>query len=236
MRLSVIITVFNEIETLEEVVSKVRNLDLGIGHEKEIIVVDNVSTDGTRDLIRELEKTTDIIARYQTVNLGKSNAFRAAIPLCTGDYIISQDADLEFDPNDIPKLLTELKTHDYDVVIGSRAMETTGYHVYPLHEWGVRLLTWLTNLMFFTKYTDVATCYKLMKADKLKSLSLYSNGFNLDFELCAKFSKNRWKVGEIPIQYKPRTIEEGRKIRNPIRVGASALYIIIRERLTPSFR
>ena len=120
MKISVIITVYNEIITIAEIIERVRNIDFGENIEKEIIVVDNISTDGTRELLRKMEKEKDIQVIYQTENYGKSYSFRTAIPFCSGDYVISQDADLEYNPQDITKILNHLILNDYDVVIGSR--------------------------------------------------------------------------------------------------------------------
>ena len=232
MKISVIITAYNEIITIAEIIERVRNIDFGDNFDKEIIVVDNISTDGTRELLRKMEKEKDIQVIYQAENYGKSYSFRTAIPFCSGDYVISQDADLEYNPQDITKILNHLILNDYDVVIGSRIETGKRYHAYKINEYGIDFLNKITNLLFRTEYTDVATCYKLMKLDKLKELNLYSTGFSLDFELCAKYAKYKWKVGEVKIEYNCRTFEEGRKTRNPIWHGLLALYTILRERIT----
>ena len=232
MKISVIITTYNEILTIAEIIEQVINVDLGDDFEKEIIVVDNISNDGTRELLRKLEKEKDIQVIYQTKNLGKSFSFRTAIPLCSGDYVISQDADLEYNPQDITKILNHFILYDCDVVFGSRIKTGERYHAYKINEYGIGFLNKVTNLLFRTEYTDVATCYKLMKLNKLKELNLYSTGFSLDFELCAKYAKYKWKVGEVKVGYNCRTFEEGRKTRNPIWHGLLALYTILRERMT----
>ena len=231
MKLSIIVCTFNEKDTIRELIRRVRHAALPDGWDREIFVVDNLSTDGTREQLAELDGIDSLHVIYQTVNKGKSHSVRRAIPLCTGDLIIPQDADLEYDPNDYGKLIDKLIRENLDVVIGSRGVERSSYHAYKLNEWGIAKLTWLTNSIFKTSYTDVATCYKLMRTEKLKKLELKSNGFNLDFELCAKFAKNDWRIGEAPIRYKARTFKQGRKMR-PLRGGIGALWTILREALT----
>ena len=234
MKISVIITTYNEILTIAEIIEQVINVDLGDDFEKEIIVVDNISNDGTRELLRKLEKEKDIQVIYQTKNLGKSFSFRTAIPLCSGDYVISQDADLEYNPQDITKILNHLILNDYDVVIGSRIETGKRYHAYKINEYGIDFLNKITNLLFRTEYTDVATCYKLMKSDILKDFNLKCNGFDLDYELCAKFNKIKIRAGEKSIKYSSRSFQEGRKTifsENNIYVdGLKGLYVILKEK------
>ena len=232
MKLSVIICTFNEKDTIVELITRVRAAKLPVGWAREIFVVDNLSTDGTRGLLANLEGDEDLKIIYQEVNKGKSHSVRRAIPYCTGDLVIPQDADLEYNPNDYQKLIDKLLLEDLDVVIGSRGIKKNAYHAYKLNEWGIAKLTWLTNFIFKTRYTDVATCYKLMRTEKLKGLSLKSNGFNLDFELCAKFAKHNWRIGEASIQYQARTFKEGRKMR-PLTGGFGALWTIMREAVVP---
>tara|TARA_B100000686_G_scaffold264258_1_gene278224 strand:+ start:2713 stop:3408 length:696 start_codon:yes stop_codon:yes gene_type:complete len=231
MKLSIIVCTFNEKDTICEIVSRVQRAELPAGWDREIIIVDNLSTDGTREQLVELERCENIQVIYQVTNKGKGHSVRRAIPLCTGDLVIPQDADLEYDPTDYGKLIDKLIRENLDVVIGSRGIESSSYHAYKLNEWGIAGLTWLTNLLFTATYTDVATCYKLMRTEKLKKLRLKGNGFNLDFELCAKFAKGGWRIGEVPIRYKARTFEQGRKMR-PLRGGIEALLVILREALT----
>ena len=230
MKLSIIVCTFNEKDTIVEIVNRVQRAELPEGWDREIFIVDNLSIDGTREHLAELEKSENIQVIYQTINKGKGHSVRRAIPLCTGDLIIPQDADLEYDPNDYKKLVDKLIKEDLDVVIGSRGIDGSSYHTYRLNEWGIAKLTWLTNVLFRTTYTDVATCYKLMRTEKLNRLKLKGNGFNLDFELCAKFAKNSWRVGEVPIRYQARTFKQGRKMR-PLRGGIGALWTILREAL-----
>jgi glycosyltransferase involved in cell wall biosynthesis len=231
MKLSIIICTHNEENTILEIVRRVRLASLPTGWTREIFIVDNLSTDSTRSLLAQLEDDTDVKVLYQTVNKGKSHSIRKALPLCTGDYIIPQDADLEYNPCDYAALINSALSKNLDVVIGSRTGDSRRYHVYRINEWGIARLTSLTNFLFSTDYTDVATCYKLMRRDQLELLRLRSNGFNLDFELCAKFAKHKWRIGEVKIRYESRTFQEGRKMR-PIAAGIGAIGTILRERVT----
>jgi len=231
MILSVIVCVKNEEATLKEVIDSVLKVDLGRDWTKDIIIVDNLSTDGTHDILKKLEKINEITIIYNDVDFGKSYSVRKAIPICKGDLIIPQDADLEYKPKEYPTMIEKMFNENLDVVIGSRVSKGKRYHKYKINEWGIKFLTGTTNILFSTNYTDVATCYKLMRADLLQSLTLKSNYFDLDFELCAIFKKRNWKIGEIIIDYESRTFEEGRKMR-PLKNGLTALWTIIKERFT----
>ena len=231
MKLSIIICTHNEKNTILEIFKRVKEASLPPGWEKEIIVVDNCSTDGTRELLAQVENEDNTRVIYQTGNLGKGHSIRKAIPFCIGEFVIPQDADLEYDPADYCNLITHALKERLDVVIGSRVSKGVNYHVYKINEWGIARLTSFTNLLFHTHYTDVATCYKLMRTSKLKELKLKSNNFNLDFELCAKFAKHGWRTGEVNIHYVPRTFKEGRKMR-PLTGGVGALLTILREWIT----
>lgn len=231
MKLSIIICVHNERDTILEIVRRVRSAPLPSNWTKELFIVDNLSTDGTRELLQGLEPAQDLQVIYQTVNFGKSHSVRRVIPLCSGDYTIPQDADLEYNPEDYCRLIDKAMAENLDVVIGSRGIENENYHAYRINEWGIARLTAITNRLFDTKYTDVATCYKLMRTKKMQKLNLSSNGFNLDFELCAKYAKHGWKIGEIRIQYQARTFKEGRKMR-PLTGGMGAIWTILKEYIT----
>lgn len=228
MKLSVIICVFNEKATILEIVRRVQQTPLGKNWEKEIIIVDNQSTDGTRDL---LQKITDNNVRiiYQPENKGKGGSIRTAIPLCTGDFTITQDADLEYHPRQYPRLLEKALTNNLDVVYGSRVLGGKRYHHYAVNYWGVRLLTILTNLLFRTRYTDVATNYKLVRTPLLQSLTLRCSGFDLDFEISNKLALKTKRIDEVPIDFEPRTYAEGKKIK--LRDGIHAVLIILRDRI-----
>ena len=226
MKLSVIICVYNELETILEVLNRVRLVNLGPQWEKEIIVVDNCSTDGTRELLQAI--TGDgVQVIYQHANLGKGNSVRKAIPLCTGDFTITQDADLEYHPRQYAVLLRKAMDNDLDVVYGSRVLSGKRYHYYTINYWAVRVLTWLTNILFGACYTDVATNYKLVRTSILKSLHLTCSGFDLDFELSNKLAQATNKIAEVDIDYVPRTYRQGKKIG--AWDGMRALSVILRD-------
>ena len=226
MKLSIIICVYNERETILPVIERVQTAELGAGWERELIVVDNCSTDGTRDLLA-MVTAPNVKIVYQPVNLGKGNSVRTAIPLCTGDYAITQDADLEYHPNEYRKLLDKALAEDLDVVYGSRVLGGKKYHYYEQNYWAVRFLTLLTNILFGSHYTDVATNYKLVRASILKSLRLSTTGFELDFELSNQLALATKRIGEVPISFSPRTFEQGKKIRSSD--GFHALGVIFRD-------
>lgn len=230
MKLSVIIPVYNEVETILEIIRQVQAVDLGPDWERELIVVDNVSTDGTRELLQTIDAPNVTIV-YQEVNLGKGNSVRTAIPLCTGDYAITQDADLEYTPEDYPALLNKAVAGDLDVVYGSRVLGGRRYHYYAVNYWAVRGLTLMTNLLFGAPYTDVATNYKLVRTSLLQSLKLTCSGFDLDFELSNKLALRTKKIAEVPIRFNPRTYEQGKKIH--AKDGVQALWVILRDRFVP---
>ena len=230
MKLSVIIPVYNERETILEIINRVRAVNLGDGWEKELIVVDNCSTDGTRDLLRTVTLPNVKIV-YQPRNLGKGASVRAGISLASGDFAITQDADLEYDPAEYPRLLERALKENLDVVYGSRVLGGKRYHHYAANYWAVRLLTLLTNLFFGVHYTDVATNYKLVRTPILKSLRLTCSGFDLDFELSDKLALATKRIGEVPISFNPRTYEQGKKIR--FKDGLRAYWVIFRDRFIP---
>ena len=228
MKLSVIICVYNEGNTILELLNRVQGVHLGEGWQKEIIVVDNCSRDGTRELLQTVT-AEDIRVIYQDKNRGKGHSIRTAIPLCTGKYTITQDADLEYHPKQYPLLLKKAMDEDLDVVYGSRVLGGRRYHHYALNYWVVRALTWLTNLLFGANYTDVATNYKLVRTSLLKSLHLTCSGFDLDFELSNKLSLSTTKIGEVKIDFEPRTYQEGKKIG--VLDGLRAFCVILRDRM-----
>lgn len=233
MKLSVIVCVYNEKDTVLEVLRRIQAAELGDGWSKEIIVVDNCSDDGTRELL-ETVQSDNVRIVFQPVNLGKGNSVRTAIPLCTGDLAITQDADLEYHPRHYQKLIEKLERDQLDVVYGSRVLGGKRYHYYARNYWGVRALTWLTNFLFRTRYTDVATNYKLVRTSLLQQLQLTCSGFDLDFELSDKLALATRKIGEVPIDYEPRTYADGKKIH--ARDGLRALRVILRDRFVPQRR
>jgi len=226
LKLSVIMAAYNEKDTILPALERVRAADIG-PWEKEIIIVDNCSTDGTREILQGLEQDDGLRIIFQPRNMGKGTSIRTAIPHCTGDYSIIQDADLEYDPAEWPRLLEKALAEDLDAVYGSRTLGGRAAYIYTQNYWGVRFLTWLTNLLFGTNYTDVATACKMVRTSVLQSLRLTCSGFDLDFELSNKLGKNGYRIGEVPITYRPRSVEEGKKIRP--KDGLRALWVILRD-------
>jgi len=227
MRLSIIICCYNERDTIVTVLERVRAADPGPGWEKEIIVVDNFSTDGTRELLQGLD-LPDVRVIYHPRNLGKGTSVRTGIAHCTGDYAIIQDADLEYDPAQYPLFLERVANEHPAAVYGSRTLGGRAVYKYVANYFGVRFLTWLTNLLYGAHLSDVATAAKMVRGDVLKSLNLTGTGFDLDFELTDKILRAGHEIVEVPIAYHPRTIAEGKKIRPWD--GLRALYVILRDR------
>jgi glycosyltransferase involved in cell wall biosynthesis len=225
VKLSIIVPVYNERDL---VVKSVRNLlatDLGI--EREVIIVDDGSTDGTREIIeRELEPLVDKVI-YLPRNQGKGVALRSGFAAASGDYVIPHDADMEYDPDDIPKLLEPVFKGRAEVVYGSRF---TGPHrnMFFLHWIGNRFLTLVTNLLYNTTLSDMETCYKLIKRSLLEEIVIRSKRFGIEPELTAKILKRGIRIYELPISYYGREYEEGKKIT--WHDGFSALWILIKYR------
>jgi len=208
MKLTVIIPVYNEERTLEQVVRAVAAVDL----DTEIVVVDDASTDSTPEIVGKLEAGGVIRAFRQTRNLGKGAAVRRGIAEARGEICIIQDADLEYQPRDFPAMILPITELGADAVYGSRFL---GPHRVFLfwHYSANRLLTLLTNLLYDTILTDMETGYKAVRTDVLRSLNLRSDTFDIEPEITAKLFKRRHKVFEVPITYNGRTYAEGKKIR-----------------------
>jgi len=227
MKLSVIISAYNEKDTILAALERVKTVEITAGNlAKEIIIVDNCSTDGTRELLQQIDDD-DIRIIFQPQNFGKGTSIRTAIPYCTGDYTIIQDADLEYDPQDWHKLVDLAVEKDLDAVYGSRVLGGPKA-IYTHFYWGVSFLTFLTNLLFRANLTDVATACKMVRTKVLQELKLTCAGFDLDFELTDKLLKNGYQIVEVPVSYNPRSFEEGKKIR--ARDGLKALFTILRDR------
>jgi len=216
---------FNEAKTLPLILAKIQQVPI----KKEIIMVDDGSTDGTKRLLRELERQDNIRVIYQNQNRGKGAAIRTAIPLVTGEVTIIQDADLEYDPNDYLKLIEPIKTNNTKVVYGSRFLNKQNKHSYLRYYLGGLTLSLLTNLLYFQKLTDEPTCYKVFDSQLLKSLNLKCRKFEFCPEVTAKVAKRGIMIREIPISYYPRSIAEGKKIR--WRDGLKAIWTLIKYRV-----
>ena len=218
MKLSVIIPAFNEARTILEVIEKVK----GAPFDKEIIVVDDASKDGTREL---LEKRGDgIRVLYHSTNQGKGAAIRTALPHITGDVVIIQDADLEYDPSEYPHLVAPILEGKADVVYGSRFLGRTHRVLLFWHFVGNRIVTTFSNMLTGLKLTDMETCYKAFRADILKQIRIESNRFGFEPEITAKVAKMDCRVLEVPISYSGRDYSEGKKIN--WKDGIAALYWI----------
>jgi glycosyltransferase involved in cell wall biosynthesis len=223
MRISVVIPVFNERETIGEILARVRRaLD---GRDGEIVVVDDGSTDGTRELLRGLEGVR-VIEHPQ--NQGKGAALRTGFAAATGDVVIVQDADLEYDPRDYPKLLEPIEDGRADVVFGSRFLGGPHRVLFFWHYLANKWLTWLSNAFTNLNLSDMETGYKVFRRPVLERIGLRSDRFNFEPEITAKVAKMRCRVYEVPISYSGRTYEEGKKIG--ARDGLAALWAIIKFR------
>ena len=227
MKVSVVIPVFNERDTIEQIVRAVRAAPI---QDIEIIVVDDCSMDGTAELLRE--KVGPMVDRviYQPKNLGKGAALRAGFAAASGDVILVQDADVEYDPRDYPALLEPILSGSADAVFGSRFMGGRPHRVlYFWHMVGNRFLTLLSNVFTNLNLTDVETCYKAVRAPLLKSLDLRENRFGFEPEITAKLAKARCRIYEVGISYSGRTYKEGKKVG--WKDGIRAIYAIVRYNL-----
>lgn len=211
-KLSIVIPVYNERETILKILSKIDLVDLGVV-EKEIVIIDDASTDGTRELLRELGGKYKIL--YHDKNCGKGAALRTGFKEASGDWFVVQDADLEYDPKDLKKLLEKIQESGVQVVYGSRILNRNYFtgrrsgHIFAI---GGFFLTWLTNVLYGTKITDEPTCYKMFRADLLRDLNLVCKRFEFCPEATAKVAKRKIEIHEVPIEYFPRHKNEGKKI------------------------
>lgn len=231
-KLSIIIPVFNEERHVENVLRFLFKADAPI--EREWIVVNDCSTDNSMTILESLQKEYSFILISQVRNAGKGAAIRAGISHATGDLIMVQDADFEYDPRDIPELLKPLLENRADVVYGSR-FKKSNFQVHRTYHYFVnKLLTILSNLLGGMYLTDMETCYKVFRADLLKSMNLRSNRFGIEVELTAYIAKTSARVFEVPIYYYPRTYLQGKKIN--WKDGVAALFHLVRFNLLVSFK
>ena len=212
MKLSIIVCVYNEIKTIEEILNKIDKVSLPKNIQKEIIIIDNCSIDGTKEFLKKKININNYKIYFQAKNLGKGSSIITGISLATGDMIVFQDADLEYEPNNYINLINHLLDKNLDAVFGSRLLNKKDHFTYKLNKFAVIILSKLINFLFKSSYTDVATNHKLIKTEVLKKLNLKSKGFNLDFEIALKIGKYNYTVDEIPIEYYPRTYKDGKKI------------------------
>jgi glycosyltransferase involved in cell wall biosynthesis len=210
MKLSIIMPVYNEHGTLREILRQVRAVDLP-GIEKEVLVVDDGSTDGSRDILAEEEKAGDVHVFYHDKNRGKGAAVRTAIEHATGDILLIQDADLEYDPRDYPTLIRPIIEGRVTVVYGSRFLGPRKAMLF-WHMLGNKLLTLTTNILYNTILSDMETCYKCFRADIVKGIPLRARRFEFEPEITAKVLKRGHRIFEVPISYYGREYHEGKKI------------------------
>ncbi len=227
-KLSILIPVYNEKYTVAQLLEEVLAAPLPEGMEKEIIVVDDASTDGTSGLLDQLQRQYPQIQVYhQPRNRGKGAAIRLAVERATGDFAVIQDADLEYDPKEYSRLLKPLLMGQADVVYGSRFLPSEYKRVlFYWHSLANRVLTTLSNILTNLDLTDMETCFKMVRLDILKSIPIRSNRFGIEPELTAKFAKRRCRIYEVPISYQGRTYEEGKKIT--WKDGFTALFTLLR--------
>jgi dolichol-phosphate mannosyltransferase len=227
MKLSVIVPVYNEKRTIDIILEKVRRVDLG-DIEREIVVVDGGSIDGTLEKLAEQEKVPGTRVIYQGARLGRGSALKEGIAQSSGDVILFQDADLELDPEDYPALLRPIAQGEASIVFGSRFLSDRPQMGF-LQYWGNKVINWSVNLAFGSRLTDVETCYQVFRRDALEGVTLENNDFAFTVELTVKLIRSGRKIVEIPIAYIPRGRAEGKKVYWAD--GFAALWTILKLRL-----
>lgn len=226
MLLSIIIPVFNEEKTIKKILDKISELPSSLN--REIIIVDDGSSDGTREILKTIKDKNTIIVLKER-NSGKGDSLAVGFKESKGDYVIVQDADLEYDPNDYLKLLDEIKKNTKTVVYGSRFLGKFK-DMSPAHYWGNKFLTLVTNILYGVYLTDMETCYKLFPGEFIRGIEIKSKRFDFEPEITAKIIKLGYKIKEIPISYQGRAFTEGKKITWVD--GFSAIYSLIKFRFT----
>jgi glycosyltransferase involved in cell wall biosynthesis len=229
MKLSIVMPVYNEVATVEEIIHKVADVDAGV--DKELIVVDDCSTDGGRDLLRAMrEKHPEWKFVFHDVNRGKGAALRSGFKAATGDIVVIQDADLEYDPKDYRALLGPILDGHADVVYGSRFLGGGPHRVvFFWHSLGNRLLTTFSNMLTDLNLTDMEVCYKMFRKEVLDNIELKEDRFGFEVEVTARIARGKkWRIYEVPVSYYGRGYNEGKKIT--WRDGMRAIWCIIKYR------
>lgn len=224
MKLSIIVPVYNEQDTLPVIIGRLFDLPM----DKEIIAVDDASSDQSPVILRRLADEGRIKLSTHPQNMGKGAAIVTGLARASGEYTVIQDADLEYDPGDIIKMLNVAEKHRADAVFGSRIHNPESGISYRRYYWGGRFLTFLANLLYGVNISDESTCYKMVKTDLMKSLNLTCRRFEFCPELVAKLGKRKIKIFEIPISYQPRKMEAGKKIR--WHDGLQAIWTLVKNR------
>jgi len=237
MKVSVVIPVYNEVATLKEIVARVTRVEF----DKELVIVDDASTDGCRELLEELERgglakwlpepahcrgTNEVRVLRQPANAGKGAALRAGFAAASGDIVVIQDADLEYDPQDIPRLIQPIVDGIADVTFGSRFIGSPRRALYFWHTLLNRALTLASNMLNDLNVTDMETCYKAFRTDVLRRITIEEDRFGIEPELTAKVAKMSLRIYEVPVSYQGRTYAEGKKIG--WKDGIRALYCIVK--------
>jgi len=225
MKLSIVIPVFNEKNTIQEIISRVEAVNLSL--EKEIIIIDDFSRDGTREILEKI-KQPHIKVYFHQKNMGKGAALRTGFSLAQGDIILVQDADLEYDPQEYPKLLAPILDGRADVVYGSRFLGGPHRVLFFWHYVGNKMLTTFSNILSNLNLTDMETCYKAFKKEVISKINLKSKRFGFEPEVTVKIAKLKCRIYEVPISYSGRDYSEGKKIG--WKDGIAAIFHIIRYR------
>lgn len=228
MEITFLIPAYNEARTIGEVLDRVAALNIDF----EAIVVDDGSTDATAEIVASHSQASERVRLLRKTNGGKGSALRHGIPYCRGDIVVIQDADMEYDPSDVPALIEPIKRDVADVVYGSRLTGGRPQRAYMFwHLVGNRFLSLLTGLLFNTTITDMETGYKVFRADSLKQLRLTEDHFGIEPEITGEICRRRMRIYEMPIAYYGRTYDEGKNIT--WRDGFRAVYVLIRTRIRP---